>query len=151
MKWSLKLGSFAGIHVYLHWTFVLLLGWILFSHLRIGHDWLAAWKGVGFIIALFGCVLLHEFGHALTAKRYGIHTQDNTGDVYGKDSSGGHHQGRRVIVDDILLVRAGTTDGQVYTSYLFGPGAFAAGLAPLDGDECTVSSFGQEPRMGELC
>ena len=78
MKWSLKLGSFAGIRVYLHWTFVLLLGWILFSHLRIGHDWLAAWKGVGFIIALFGCVLLHEFGHALTAKRYGIHTQDIT-------------------------------------------------------------------------
>lgn len=42
-------------------------------------------------------------------------------------------QGRRVIVDDNLPVRAGTTDGQVYTSYLFGPGAFAKGAAPLDG------------------
>jgi hypothetical protein len=42
-------------------------------------------------------------------------------------------QGRRVIVDDNLPVRAGTTDGQVYTSYLFGPGAFARGTAPLDG------------------
>ena len=78
MKWSLKLGSFAGIRVYLHWTFVLLLGWILFSHLGRGHDWAEAWTGVGFIIALFGCVLLHEFGHALTAKRYGIRTQDIT-------------------------------------------------------------------------
>ena len=78
MKLSLKLGSFAGIRVYLHWTFVLLLGWILFSHLGQGHEWAEAWRGVGFIIALFGCVLLHEFGHALTAKRYGIRTRDIT-------------------------------------------------------------------------
>ena len=78
MKWSLKLGSFAGIRVYLHWTFVLLLGWILFSYLGQGHEWADAWRGVGFIIALFGCVLLHEFGHALTAKRYGIRTRDIT-------------------------------------------------------------------------
>jgi hypothetical protein len=41
-------------------------------------------------------------------------------------------QGRRVIVDDSLPTRAGTTDGLVYTSYLFGPGAFAKGAAPLD-------------------
>ena len=41
-------------------------------------------------------------------------------------------QGRRVIVDDTLPTRAGTTDGIVYTSYLFGPGAFAKGAAPLD-------------------
>lgn len=78
MKWSLNLGSFAGIRVYVHWTFVLLLGWILFSHLGQGHDWAQAWAGVGFILALFGCVLLHEFGHALTAKHYGIRTQNIT-------------------------------------------------------------------------
>ena len=41
-------------------------------------------------------------------------------------------QGRRVIVDDNLPTRAGTTDGVVYTSYLFGPGAFARGVAPLE-------------------
>lgn len=41
-------------------------------------------------------------------------------------------QGRRVVVDDNLPVRAGTTDGQVYTTYLFGPGAFAKGAATLD-------------------
>src|SRR5512147_383555 len=43
-------------------------------------------------------------------------------------------QGRRVIVDDTLPVRAGTTDGQVYTTYLFGPGAFGKGVSPLDGE-----------------
>src|SRR3954454_1445431 len=42
-------------------------------------------------------------------------------------------QGRRVVVDDTLPTRAGTTDGTVYTSYLFGQGAFAKGAAPLDG------------------
>src|SRR6187402_3307744 len=42
-------------------------------------------------------------------------------------------QGRRVIADDNLPVRAGSTDGTVYTSYLFGPGAFGKGAAPLDG------------------
>src|SRR4051795_3882697 len=42
-------------------------------------------------------------------------------------------QGRRVVVDDTLPVRNGTTDGQVYTTYLFGQGAFAKGVAPLDG------------------
>ena len=42
-------------------------------------------------------------------------------------------QGRRVVVDDNLPTRAGTTDGTVYTSYLFGPGAFAKGASPMDG------------------
>ena len=42
-------------------------------------------------------------------------------------------QGRRVVVDDTLPTRAGSTDGTVYTTYLFGQGAFAKGVAPLDG------------------
>jgi hypothetical protein len=41
-------------------------------------------------------------------------------------------QGRRVVVDDTLPTRAGTTDGVVYTSYLFGPGAFGKGASALD-------------------
>src|ERR1041385_7553995 len=42
-------------------------------------------------------------------------------------------QGRRVVVDDTLPTRVGTTDGTVYTTYLFGQGAFAKGASPLDG------------------
>ena len=53
------------------------------------------------------------------------------------DSEGKAHirtfQGRRVVVDDNLPSRAGSTDGTVYTTFLFGNGAFARGAAPLDG------------------
>jgi hypothetical protein len=52
-------------------------------------------------------------------------------------------QGRRVIVDDTLPTRAGSTDGLVYTSYLFGPGAFAKGSARLD-SQPLEGGFGTE-------
>jgi Zn-dependent protease len=78
MKWSFKLGTYAGIGVYLHWTFALLIGWIFIAHLGAGKTPAQALTGVGFILALFGCVVLHEFGHALTAKRYGVRTRDIT-------------------------------------------------------------------------
>ena len=78
MKWSLKLGTFAGIGVYLHWTLTLLIGWIFLSHLGAGQSLTQALAGVSFILALFACVVLHEFGHALMAKRYGVGTRDIT-------------------------------------------------------------------------
>ncbi len=52
-------------------------------------------------------------------------------------------QGRRVVVDDTLPTRAGSTDGTVYTTYLFGQGAFAKGVAPLDGSPLQ-DGFGTE-------
>ncbi len=78
MKWSLKLGTYAGIGVYLHWTFALLLGWVFATHLGAGQSPAQAVAGVLFILALFACVVLHEFGHALAARRYGIATRDIT-------------------------------------------------------------------------
>lgn len=78
MKWSWKLGTFAGIDVKIHATFVLLLGFIGLSHwLNVG-DWQAVAAGIGFMLALFLCVVLHEYGHALMARRYGIPTRDIT-------------------------------------------------------------------------
>ncbi|MCZ7647619.1 MAG: site-2 protease family protein [Planctomycetota bacterium] len=78
MKWSLNLGSVSGIRIYVHWTFMLLVGWILFVQLGAGRNPLEAARSVLFIIAIFGCITLHELGHALTAKRYGIRTRDIT-------------------------------------------------------------------------
>ncbi|MGV3723341.1 MAG: site-2 protease family protein [Actinomycetota bacterium] len=78
MVWSWKLGTFRGISVYVHATFLLLIGWILLAHLFRGAGIGLALGGVAFIVLLFGCVVLHEFGHALTAQRYGIQTRDIT-------------------------------------------------------------------------
>ena len=78
MAWSWKLAKIAGIDVYVHVTFLMLIGWIGMIHWSEGRSLAAVVEGVGFILALFACVVLHEFGHALTAKRYGIRTRDIT-------------------------------------------------------------------------
>jgi Zn-dependent protease/predicted transcriptional regulator len=67
----------AGIDVYVHATFLLLLAWIGFGSYRSG-GLPAAVEGVGFILIVFLIVVMHEYGHALTARRYGIPTQDIT-------------------------------------------------------------------------
>jgi Zn-dependent protease/CBS domain-containing protein len=77
MRWSMKLIRVAGIEVRIHLTFLLLLGWIAFTYYRIGGV-TAAVEGLILILALFLCVLLHEFGHAFAAKRFGIDTPDIT-------------------------------------------------------------------------
>jgi Zn-dependent protease len=77
-KWSLYIGSYANIKVFIHWTFWIIIGWIFLMHYNLGHGINEGLWGVLFILALFGCVVLHEFGHALTAKRYNIQTRDIT-------------------------------------------------------------------------
>lgn len=78
MSWSLRLGRIAGIPVFVHWTFWLLIAFYLWSSYRIHEDPREALTGVAFVLALFGCVVLHELGHALAARRYGIGTKDIT-------------------------------------------------------------------------
>ncbi len=75
MKWSLKLGSVAGIKILVHWTFVLLLGWVAFTEAQRGNDLNTILLSIGFVLTVFLCVVLHELGHALTARKYGIKTR----------------------------------------------------------------------------
>jgi len=78
MKGAWKIGRVAGIAINLHVTFLLLLGWVAISGYAQRHRWDDAVIGLGFILALFVFVVLHELGHALTAKRFGIRTRDIT-------------------------------------------------------------------------
>jgi Zn-dependent protease/predicted transcriptional regulator len=78
MKWSWKIGKFLGIDVYLHTTFFLLIGWIALSYWLQENSLVAVLSGVGFILALFASVVFHEYGHALTARRFGVKTRDIT-------------------------------------------------------------------------
>lgn len=78
MRWSWPIGRIAGIAVYLHFTFVLFLLWIGFSAYTMRKEWIDVVVGVAFMLCLFGIVVLHELGHALAARRYGVKTRDIT-------------------------------------------------------------------------
>ncbi len=77
MGWSIRLFDVAGTAVRIHLTFFLLLAWIAAIHYTRGGT-AAAVDGVVFIVLLFLCVVLHEFGHVFAARRYGIKTSDVT-------------------------------------------------------------------------
>ena len=77
MGWSIPILRVAGIQLRLHITFLLLIAWIAFAYYTQGGS-SAAVGGVLFILLLFACVVLHEFGHALAGKAFGINTPDIT-------------------------------------------------------------------------
>ena len=75
MGWSITVGSIAGTAVRIHITFLLFLVWIFgATYVAGGPD--AAWSSLIFIVLVFLCVLLHEFGHIFTARAFGVRTPD---------------------------------------------------------------------------
>lgn len=78
MKWSLRIARIAGIDVFVHATFLILVAWFLLGDLFAGHGLAAAMANVGTLFLLFGIIVLHELGHALTARRFGIRTASIT-------------------------------------------------------------------------
>ena len=77
MSWSITIARVAGSEIRIHLTFLILLAWIGLAQYSQGGA-AAAIDGVAFIIAVFACVVLHELGHAVAARRYGITTPDIT-------------------------------------------------------------------------
>lgn len=78
MKWNISIGQFSNIKVYIHPTFFLLLIWVALSHWAGGSGLYGVFGDLLWIMAIFLCVVLHEFGHALTARKFGIATRDIT-------------------------------------------------------------------------
>src|SRR6185503_4756799 len=76
-RWSWRIASVAGIGIYIHATFFILLVWVgLGGYRETGVP--GAVDAVVFIVAVFATVVMHELGHALTARRFGIQTRDIT-------------------------------------------------------------------------
>jgi Zn-dependent protease/predicted transcriptional regulator len=74
--WSFRIATIAGIPVRIHFTFLFLLAYIAYVGNSSTDSGWQLW--VGFALLVFLCVVLHEFGHALTARAYGIQTRDIT-------------------------------------------------------------------------
>ncbi|MDH3698632.1 MAG: site-2 protease family protein, partial [Flavobacteriaceae bacterium] len=78
MKGSLNLGRVAGIKIEVHWTFVLLLIWVVFLDVQRGGTTASALMNIALILFLFVCVVMHELGHSLTARKFNIATKKIT-------------------------------------------------------------------------
>ncbi len=75
MKWSLNLGRIFGIKIKVHWTFFILIFWIVFSEVGRGSNTPSIIWNVLLVLTVFLCVVFHELGHALMARRFGVVTK----------------------------------------------------------------------------
>jgi Zn-dependent protease len=72
---SLEIGRPFGIKVAVHWTFWLLPAVVFLSGFFAGSTNRAVFDTVA-VLGIFGCVVLHELGHALAARGFGVRTRD---------------------------------------------------------------------------
>ncbi|MDX9974815.1 MAG: site-2 protease family protein [FCB group bacterium] len=78
MKWSWRIATLAGIGVYVHATFLLILLWVAYVSFQREGTGTAVLRGIVYLFTVFGIVVLHELGHALAARRFNIQTRDIT-------------------------------------------------------------------------
>src|SRR6201995_6143920 len=73
MSWSFNIGKVAGTVIRIPLIFLLFLAWIFAASYASGGA-ATAWDSLVFMLLLFLCVLLHEFGHIFTARAFGVPT-----------------------------------------------------------------------------
>ncbi|TWU35306.1 putative zinc metalloprotease Rip3 [Novipirellula aureliae] len=137
----IKLGKFLGIGVYVHWTFALLVAYVAFSAKEDGLGGILF--GISLLFGVFLCVTLHEYGHALAARRFGIPTLDITllpiGGVARLERM------PRIAWQELVVAVAGPAVNVVIGSlllvgiYLFGAGGYLVSLLGLPTDEATFN------------
>ncbi|MDP1546963.1 MAG: site-2 protease family protein [Anaerolineales bacterium] len=136
MKWQIKLGTFAGIDVFIHTTFLLLIGWLGYTYWLEHQNWTEVLKGIGFILTLFLCVILHEYGHALTARKYGIKTRDIT--IYPIGGVARLERMPEKPIEELWVALMGPAVNVVIAAGLYAYLFLTSGLVPLT--ELSVAS-----------
>lgn len=142
MRWSWRIGKLFGIDISIHATFVILLAWVAVSSYRELGRVGDAIMGVGLTLTVFGSVVIHELGHALTARRFGIATRDIT-----LLPIGGVARLERMPErpsQELMVAAAGPV-----VSFLLA--AFLAGLGSLvGGPPGPATPLGREPLLAQL-
>ena len=139
MKWQWKLARIAGIDVYIHATFLLLIGWVAFSHWTEQQSWSAVLSGVFFILLLFVFVVMHEYGHALTARKYGIKTRDIT--LYPIGGVARLERMPEKPIEELWVALAGPAVNVVIAAVLFGYLILTRTFEPLTSLTVSTGSF----------
>ena len=76
MRGAFQIFTLFKIPVRIHWSFLILIAWVVYSSFSQGGDVsYTVWSSL-LVITIFFCVIMHEYGHALTARRYGVQTKD---------------------------------------------------------------------------
>ncbi len=122
----MQVGTVGTIPIRIHLSFLALLGWLL-----IGSSKGSALHETLFVIAVFVCVLLHELGHALTAKRFGVQTRDITLYPFGGIAS---ITSQPASVAELLIALAGPAVNLIIAAAIF-PWITLPALINLDGDQ----------------
>src|SRR6202035_39337 len=121
---SIKIGRFFGINLFIHWTFWLLPLWVVYTHAAEPNSGPLAFL-LALLGALFGCVVLHEYGHALAARFFGIATRDVT--LYPIGGVARLERMSEKPWEEFWIAVAGPAVNVVIAGLLFG---FLAGLGP---------------------
>ena len=139
MKWSWRIGKLAGIDVYVHATFPLLIFYVAVSQWTQSHSAGGTLLAIAFTLTMFLCVVLHELGHALTARKYGIQTRDIT-----LLPIGGVARLERMPEDpreELWVALAGPAVNVVIAALLFVLLLLTTGLQPVEPLTFTTGSF----------
>lgn len=139
MKWQWRIARIAGIDVYMHATFLLLIGWVAFSYWTEQGTLQAVASGILFILLLFGFVVMHEYGHALTARKYGIKTRDIT--LYPIGGVARLERMPEKPIEELWVALAGPAVNVVVAIVLFGYLALTNTFEPFTSLTVSTGSF----------
>lgn len=148
MKWQWKIARIAGIDVYMHTTFLLLIGWVAFGYWTEQRTWAAVLSGVFFILLLFVFVVMHEYGHALTARKYGIKTRDIT--LYPIGGVARLERMPEKPIEELWVALAGPAVNVVLAALLFGYLVLTGTFEPITGLTVSTGSLAERLMLVNL-